>query len=74
MPSQNRIWSYDSGHPCERPPPEYLAFRGQTPALIIVKQNTLFTELFSKHIILGAKILNYLLLSMVYPTSQDQEQ
>jgi hypothetical protein len=25
-------------------------------------------------IIFGAKILNYLLLSMVYPTSQDQEQ
>jgi hypothetical protein len=57
-----------------RPPPEYLAFHGQTPALIIVEQNAFFAELFSKHTVLGAKILNYILLSMVHPTNQDQEQ
>ncbi len=74
MPSQNRIWGYDSGHLLEHYPPEYLAFHGQTPTLIIVEQNAFFAELFSEHIIFGAKILNYLLLSMVYPTSQDQEQ
>jgi hypothetical protein len=74
MPSQNRIWTYDSGQLFERPPPEYLAFHGQTPMLTIVEQNAFLTELFSEHIIFGAKILNYLLLSMVHPTSQDQEQ
>jgi hypothetical protein len=42
--------------------------------LIIVEQNAFLAELFSEHRIFGAKILNYLLLSMVYPTRQDQEQ
>ncbi|NLT67416.1 MAG: hypothetical protein GXX84_12505 [Acidobacteria bacterium] len=74
MPSQNRIGSYDRGQLCEHFPSEYLAFHSQTPTLIIVEQNALFAELLSEHIIFGAKILNYLLLSMVYPTSQDQEQ
>jgi hypothetical protein len=67
-------WSYDSGPLFERFMPGNFAFHGQTPTLIIVEQNVLFVELFSEHIIFGAKILNYLLLSMVYPTSQDQEQ
>ena len=74
MPSQNRIWTCDSGHLFEQFPPENFAFHGQTPTLVIVEQNAFLTKLFSEHIIFGAKILNYLLLSMVYPTSRDQEQ
>jgi hypothetical protein len=42
--------------------------------LIIVEQNAFFAELFSEHAVLGAKILNFILLSMVHPTSQYQEQ
>jgi hypothetical protein len=64
---------YDSGHLLEHFPPEHLAFYSQSPPLIIVEQNTFFAEHFSEHTILGSKVFDPILLSMVYPASEDQE-
>jgi hypothetical protein len=74
MPAQKRIWSHDSGHLLEHLPPEHLAFRSQAPSLIIVEQNAFLAELFSEHAILGTKVFNHVLLLMVDPAGEDQEQ
>jgi hypothetical protein len=42
--------------------------------LIIVEKNAFLAELFSKHSILGSKVFDHVLLVMVDPTSEDQEQ
>jgi hypothetical protein len=46
MPSQNRTRSYDSGYLFEHFPPKNFAFVSQTPALLIVEQNTLSYRAF----------------------------
>ena len=55
-------------------PPEDLAFHGQAPPLIIVEQNAFLAELFSEHAILGPKVLDYFLLSMIDPAGEDQNK
>jgi hypothetical protein len=59
--------------PFEHLPPEYLAFHSQEPPLIIVEQDAFLAEFFSEHAILGPKVLDYFLLSMIDPASEDQE-
>jgi hypothetical protein len=73
VPAQNRVWSHDRGHLLEHLPPENLAFHSQAPPLIIVEQDAFLAELLSEHAILGSKVLDHILLSMVDPASEDQE-
>jgi hypothetical protein len=73
VPAQNRIWSHDGGHLPEHLSPEYLAFHGQEPPLIIGEQDAFLAESFSEHAILGPKVLDYFLLAMIDPASEDQE-
>ena len=42
------------------------------PPLIIVEQNAFLAELFSEHAILGSKVLDHVLLSMVDPAGEDK--
>jgi hypothetical protein len=72
--SEESYLSHDSGHLIEHLPPEYLAFLRQTLPLIIVEQNAFLAELFSEHAILGTKVFNHVLLLMVDPAGEDQEQ
>jgi hypothetical protein len=74
VPAQNRIWSHDGGHLLEHLSPEYLAFHGREPPLIIIEQDAFLAEFFSEHAILGPKVLDYFLLAMIDPASEDQEQ
>ena len=74
VPPQNRIRSHDRGHLLEHLPPEGLAFDGQAPALAVVKEDSPLPELLSEHAILSSKVLDSVLLSMIDPAGQNQEQ
>ena len=74
VPAQNRIRSHDRRYLLEHLPPEDLAFDCQTASLVISEQDTFLAELVSEHVILGSKVLDYFLLSMIDPAGQDQEQ
>ena len=74
MPPKNRIRSHDGGQLLEHLAPEDLAFDGQAPALVVVKEDSPLPELLSEHAILGLKVLDDFLLSLIDPACQDQEQ
>ena len=74
MPAQNRIRSHDRRHLLEHLPTENLALDGQTASLVIIEHDTFFAEFLPKHAILSSKILDDVLLSMIDPAGQDQEQ
>ena len=74
MPAEDRIRSHDGGQLLEHLAPEDLAFDGQAPALVVVKQDSLLPELLSEDPILRYEVLNSVLLSTIDPACQDQEQ
>jgi hypothetical protein len=74
MPTQNRIRSHDAGQFVEHLPAEDLAFDSQPPALVVVEQDSVLSELLSENSILRQEVLNGVLLSAVDPAGQDQEQ
>jgi len=74
MPAEDRIRSHDGGQLLEHLAPEDLAFDGQAPALVVVKEDSLLPELLSEDPILRYEVLNSVLLSTIDPACQDQEQ
>src|SRR6266542_1289528 len=74
MPAQNRIRSYDRRHLLKHVLTDNLALDGQTSSLVIIEQDAIFAEFLPEHAILGSKILDDLLLSMIDPAGQEQEQ
>jgi hypothetical protein len=53
MPTEDRIRSNDGGQLLKRFAPEDLAFEGQTPTLVIVKEDPLLPEFRSEDPVLG---------------------
>jgi hypothetical protein len=74
MPAEDCIRSHDADQLLEHLAPEDLAFDGQAPALIIVREDSLLPELLSEDPILRYEVLNSVLLSAIDPAGQDQEQ
>ena len=74
MPAEDRIRSYDGGQLLEHLPPEDLAFDSQPPPLVVVKQDSVLSELLSENPILLYEVLDGVLLSAIDPAGEDQEQ
>jgi hypothetical protein len=55
----------------EHLPPEDLAFDGQSPALVVVEQDSVLSELLSEDPILGQEVLDDVLLSAIDPAGRD---
>ncbi len=72
--AQNRIWSHNQGHLLKHLPPENLTFDRQTTSLVIIEQDALFAELLSEHTILGSKVFDNFLFSMIDPAGEDQNK
>jgi hypothetical protein len=73
MPAEDRIWSHDGRQLLQHPAPENLAFDGQSPALVVAKEDSLFPELLSEDPILRYEVLDSVLLFAIDPTREDQE-
>jgi hypothetical protein len=74
MPTQDGIGANDCRDFHQRFATQYFPLDGQTPALIIAKQNPFLTEFFSEHFIFGLQIINNILLFAVDPPGQDEEE
>jgi hypothetical protein len=74
MPPENRIRSDDGGQLLERFPPEDPAFDSQPPALVVVEQDSLLSELLFEDSILGQEVLDSVLLPAIDPAGKDQKQ
>ena len=74
MPAEDRIRSHDGGQLLEHLAPEDLAFDGQAPALVVVKEDSLLPELLPEDPILRYEVLDSVLLSAIDPAYRDQEQ
>jgi hypothetical protein len=55
-------------------PPEDLTFDSQPPALVVVEQDSLLSELFFEDSILGQEVLDSVLLRVIDPAGKDQKQ
>jgi hypothetical protein len=73
MPPENRIRSDDGGQLLEPFPPEDLTFDSQPPALVVVEQDSLLSELLFEDSILGQEALDSVLLSAIDPSGKDQK-
>src|SRR5262249_16828725 len=70
MPSQKRLWSHDGGELVEELSADLLRFRCQSATLIIVETHAAVADLLSKDPILLDQILDELLLMLVHPAGQ----
>jgi hypothetical protein len=67
MPPWNRIRSDDGGQLIEHFPPEDLTFDSQPPALVVVEQDSLLSELLFEDSILGQQQMPWLKLGLHVP-------
>jgi len=74
MPAEDRIRSHYGGQLLEHLAPEDLAFDGQAPTLVVVKEESPLPELLSEDAIFGKEVVDSLLLSAIDPAREDQEQ
>ena len=58
MPPENRIRSDDGGQLLDHFPPEDLTFDSQPPALVVVEQDSLLSELLFEGSILDQEVLD----------------
>jgi hypothetical protein len=71
MPAEDRIRSDDSCQLLEHLAPEGLAFDSQPPPLVVVKQDSVLSELLSEDPILRYEVLDSVLLSAIDPARED---
>ena len=74
MPSQNSVRCEQGSDLLELFAAKELAFDCQSTSLVIGQQDSLLAELLFKNGILGAKVLNDVLLLSIDPTGQDQNE
>ena len=65
LPAEDRIRSDDGGQLLEHLAPEDLAFDGQAPALVVVKEDSFFPEPLSEDPVLRKQVLDGVLLSAI---------
>jgi len=63
-----------SAQPLNHCPPEDLTFDSRPPALVIVEQDSLLSELLFEDSILGQEVLDSVLLPAIDPAGKDQKQ
>jgi hypothetical protein len=73
VPAQNGVRRYQASNLRQQFAAEHLAFDGQAATLVIVEKNSAFSEFFSEDLVLGAEVVNDLLLLPIDPASQDNE-
>src|SRR6516225_8676276 len=74
MPSQQGLGCDNAGDFGKNLSSQRFGLYGQSPALIVIEAHSPVTELFSKHPILLAKILNDLQLALVHPPGDGDQQ
>ena len=67
MPAQDGVGSEDGTDFGQQLAAQDFAFEGEASALVVVQENAAFTELLLQDLVLGAKEINHLLLSVVDP-------
>ena len=73
MPTQNRVRRYQSSDLGKYLPAQNLALDGQPATLIVIEKNSPFTDLFFENLVLGAEVLDDLLLLSIDPAGEDNE-
>src|SRR5215469_4669636 len=74
MPSQQGLRGDNAGDLGKSLSSQRFGLYGQSPALIVIEAHSPITELFSKHTILLAKILNDPQLAVVHPPGDGDQQ
>ena len=74
MPAQNGVRRDQRAEFAEQFAAQDFPFDGQPVPLVVIQQNSFLAMHLLKHLVLGAKILDYLLLLLVHPASQDRQQ
>ena len=74
MPAQNGVRRNQRADFAQQCAPQNFPFDGQPAPLIVIQQNPFLALQFLEYLILGAKILDDLLLLLVDPSSQDRQQ
>ena len=74
MPSQERVWCDDRSDFAQRLPAKGLAFDSQTAPLVIVEPDALLTVRFLQNLVLGAQVVDDLLLLPIDPSGEDDEE
>ena len=74
MPPEDRIQSDDGGQLLKHLASEDLTYDGQAPTLVVVKEDSPFSEFLSEDPVLRQEVVDGLLLSTIDPAREDQEQ
>ena len=74
MPCQQGLRSYDGGHFCQQPSSQRPGSDGQTAALIVGEAKPPRAELTAKDSVFLPQILNGVLLPLIHPSGNGQEQ
>jgi hypothetical protein len=74
MPKQNGIWSDQATNLLEYPSPEDLAFDGEAASLVVFQQKALLAEPFFEYLIFGSQVLDDVLLVVMGPVLQTDQQ
>jgi hypothetical protein len=74
MPPQDCFGSDDGGKLVEHFASEDLTFDGEPPALVVVEQDSVLSELLSEDPVFSQKVIDDFLLSIIDPAGEDQEQ
>ena len=74
MPAENRVGGEQCADLCQPLAAEHLAGHGQAPPLVVAEQDAFLAELFLEHVVLGSQVLDHLLLLLVDPAGQNDEQ
>jgi len=74
VPAQDRVGRYDRCNLSEYLTSEDLAFDCQASALVVIELDPLLAVRFAQDLVLGAQVLNNLLLLPVDPSGQDEKE
>ena len=72
MPAQDGVGSEESADLIEELATQDFPFDGQPAALVVVEQDSSFSELLSEYLVLGPEIINGLLLLVIDPCGEDE--
>ena len=74
MPSQERCRRHNRGQVIKHTPAQFLGPDGQASALVVAKPQSLTSELLAEHTILFLKVVDDILLSLVYPARETNQK
>ena len=74
VPAEDCLGSRNGGQLIEYLPSQDLAFDGQAPTLVVIKEDPFLPELLSEDSIFCYEVLDSILLATIDPAHEDQEQ